>query len=167
MQCIRSHSTVLHSSPALLSACRPKYFFGFYFWLDVLSTLSLLFDLPQVLKLLTPVGAGQTTGTGGTLAAAGTTAYAAAKVGQILRLVRLARMLSIDGAAQQDKASPRANSGGRQSGTGGDGSSRRLGGKLVDLTTRRVVSGVWCISLPCERVGAFASGAAQKATCRG
>jgi class 3 adenylate cyclase len=147
VQCIRSHSTVLHSSPALLSACRPKYFFGFYFWLDVLSTLSLLFDLPQVLKLLTPVGAGQTTGTGGTLAAAGTTAYAAAKVGQILRLVRLARMLSIDGAAPQDKASPRANSSGRQSGTGGDGSSSRLGGKLVDLTTRRVVIGVWCILL--------------------
>ena len=140
---LRTHPIVL------LSLAWPKYFLGFYFWLDMLSTLSLLFDLPQVLLLLTPVGAGKTTGTGGTLAAAGSTAYAAAKVGQILRLVRLARMLASGlRDARAGKAPLRSGSRFSGSGVGTDGGANsRLGSKLGDLTTRRVIIGVWCILL--------------------
>ena len=131
----------------LLSLAWPKYFLGFYFWLDMLSTLSLLFDLPQILLLLTPVGAGKTTGTGGTLAAAGSTAYAAAKVGQILRLVRLARMLA-SGVRDATAGKASSRSGSRFGGNGKDGGANsRLGSKLGDLTTRRVIIGVWCILL--------------------
>jgi class 3 adenylate cyclase len=143
------HLPPLHTPAVILSLAWPKYFLGFYFWLDILSTLSLLFDLPQVLLLLTPVGAGQTTGTGGTLAAAGRTAYAAAKVGQILRLVRLARMLASGlRDARAGKAPLRSGSRFSGSGVGSDkGANSRLGSKLGDLTTRRVIIGVWCILL--------------------
>ena len=64
----------------------------------MLSTLSLFFNIPQIYALLSPVGAGQTTGAGGTLTIVGSTANAAAKTGQILRLVRLVRATRAVGA---------------------------------------------------------------------
>ena len=148
------------SRAVLLSISRPKYFLGFYFWLDVLSTLSLLFDLPVVLALLTPVGAGATSGTGGTLASAGSTANAAAKTGQILRLLRLARVVAATRAFEQRRlarsAAVLASSPSRKAGLLASSTMRRnseghrasrLGHKLSDLTTRRVIIGVWCILL--------------------
>ncbi len=123
----------------------------------MLSTLSLLFDLPVVLKLLTPVGAGETSGTGGTLASIGSTANAAAKAGQILRLVRLARVVSSVKRLEERRTarapsslSRSATRRGLMAGTSRHGAGEhhsRLGHKLSDLTTRRVIIGVWCILL--------------------
>lgn len=40
----------------LSSYAQPHYFLGFYFWLDVVSTVSLIFQLPAVIEALGGVG---------------------------------------------------------------------------------------------------------------
>jgi len=163
----------LTAPAALLSLCRRKYFLNFYFWLDVLSTLSLFFDVPAIYNLAVHnVSVGASPGTGGTLTILGSTVNAAAKAGQILRLVRLVRTsrafqatderppesLSVLGYVRRTASLFRSGSSassldarrrvaGTVVGAGGERSGTRLGVKLSDLTTRRVICGVWCILL--------------------
>ena len=127
----------------LTSLAKKGYFLGFYFWLDAIATLSLIFDIPAFLELLSPVGAGQTSGQGGTLARAGRSANAGSKLGRILRLVRVVRMMREMQVYERRLAAARRAS---ASGKGGAESARlvnprserntRLGEKLSDLTTR-------------------------------
>jgi hypothetical protein len=130
----------------LTSLAKKGYFGGFYFWLDVVATVSLLFDIPAVMTLLTPVGAGQTSGQGGTLARAGRSANAGSKMGRILRLVRVIRMMRlIHRYEQRVKAARRASAAAKAAGTTHVAArivhprlerNTRVGEKLSDLTTR-------------------------------
>jgi hypothetical protein len=127
----------------LTSLAKRGYFLGFYFWLDAIATLSLLFDIPAVMNLLTPVGAGQTNGQGGTLARAGRSAKAGSKMGRILRLVSVIRVMrQIQLYESRLKAARRSSAA-----SGGSAEAARLvhprnerntrvGEKLSDLTTR-------------------------------
>ena len=131
----------------LFSIVKRGYFFGFYFWRDVIATLSLLFDIPAFVALLAPVGAGQTSGQGGTMARAGRSANAGSKMGRILRLVRVIQLLRrIYKYEQRVRDARRASALG-----GGDADAMlrkldhprnarviRVGAKLSDLTTRCV-----------------------------
>lgn len=74
----------------LNSLSKPKFFLGFYFWLDLVSTLSLLGDIPEFMELVT--GEPQD-GSGGvnestTLARAGRTSRAGTRAGRIARVRR-------------------------------------------------------------------------------
>jgi hypothetical protein len=126
----------------LTSLAKRGYFLGFYFWLDAIATLSLLFDIPAVMALLTPVGAGQTNGQGGTLARAGRSAKAGSKMGRILRLVSVIRVMrQIQLYESRLKAARRASAaGGAASGEKlvhpRNERNTRVGEKLSDLTTR-------------------------------
>lgn len=70
------------------TAAKPGYALGFYFWLDFVSTLSLLGDIPQFIQAVT----GQEAGTSGgvddstTLARAGRTSRAGTRAGRIARV---------------------------------------------------------------------------------
>ena len=172
---IRSILTCCRVGTALLSLARARYFLNFYFWLDVLSTLSLFFDIPAIYDLaIHSASSGSSTGSGGTLTVLGSTINAAAKAGQILRLVRVARTsrafaspaMGSEGGARRAgligyvasvathvmrTASLHIGSGSAAGApdarAGGGERVSRLGVKLSDLTTRRVICGVWCILL--------------------
>jgi hypothetical protein len=143
----------------LTSLAKKGYFGGFYFWLDFIATVSLLFDIPAVMTLLTPVGAGQTSGQGGTLARAGRSANAGSKMGRILRLVRVIRMMRlIHRYEQRVKAARRASAAAKAAGTTLVAPrivhprlerNTRVGEKLSDLTTR---CGAW--HAHCDALGA-------------
>jgi hypothetical protein len=129
----------------LFSAVKHGYFLGFYFWLDVIATLSLLFDIPAFVSLLTPVGAGQTSGQGGTMARAGRSANAGSKMGRILRLVRVIQLLRrIYKYEQRLRDARRASALGsadadmmlRKLDHPRNARVTRVGAKLSDLTTR-------------------------------
>ena len=133
----------------LFSIVKRGYFCGFYFWLDVIATLSLLFDIPAFVSLLAPVGAGQTSGQGGTMARAGRSANAGSKMGRILRLVRVIQLLRrIYKYEQRVREARRVST---QSGVDVDALRKldhprnarviRVGAKLSDLTTRCVARG--------------------------
>ena len=72
----------------LNSISKPKFFLGFYFWLDMVSTLSLLGDIPEFMELVTGEeqdgndGVNEST----TLARAGRTSRAGTRAGRIARV---------------------------------------------------------------------------------
>ena len=123
------------------SVCKEKYFLGFYFFLDFVATFSLLFDIPEVMEALFGGGGSQ----GGaadstTLARAGRTSRVGTRAGRVVRLVRLVRILKLYKQYQL-----------RKSGTNDqmnlteeeeELAESRVGQKLSDLTTRRVIIGV-------------------------
>ncbi len=144
----RARMTHTPSPAVLTSLCKRGYFLGFYFWLDAIATLSLLFDIPAFVALFTSLGAGQTSGQGGTLARAGRSANAGSKLGRILRLVRVVRMMrDVQVYERKLAAARRASAAGK-----GDAAAlarlvhprnernTRLGEKLSDLTTRCVTT---------------------------
>ena len=131
----------------LFSIVKRGYFCGFYFWLDVIATLSLFFDIPAFVALFNPVGAGQTSGQGGTLARAGRSANAGSKMGRILRLVRVIQLLRRIYKYEQRMREARRLS--QQGNSDAYSTMRKLehprnarvtrvGAKLSDLTTRCV-----------------------------
>eukprot|EP00210_Caulerpa_lentillifera_P001909 g1836.t1 len=129
----------------LNSAAKPKYFLGFYFWLDLVSTLSLLGDIPEFVELVTgesqnePGSVGDST----TLARAGRTSRAGTRAGRIARVIRLVRLIRLMKLYRQyesnkDKASDVGDNTDEQV----DLAESRVGQRLSDLTTRRVIIGV-------------------------
>ena len=123
------------------SVCKEHYFLGFYFFLDFVATFSLLFDIPQVMEALFGGGGGQ----GGaadstTLARAGRTSRVGTRAGRVVRLVRLVRILKLykqyllrkQGKVQEMNLTTEEE----------ELAESRVGQKLSDLTTRRVIVGV-------------------------
>jgi len=80
------------------SLAKKDYFNGFYFWLDLISTLSLLLDIGYVTNPLFGTG-GSSTGSGAAsaaqLARAGRASRVGTKAGRIVRIVRLIRLVKL------------------------------------------------------------------------
>ena len=158
----------------LFSIVKRGYFCGFYFWLDVIATLSLFFDIPAFVALFNPVGAGQTSGQGGTLARAGRSANAGSKMGRILRLVRVIQLLRrIYKYEQRMREARRAS---QQGNSDAYSTMRKLehprntrvtrvGAKLSDLTTRCVGLLALLRLLRSAHSRAVAAGASSWACC--
>lgn len=67
---------------------KPKFFLGFYFFLDLIATLSLLGDIPMFIALLTgDNGSGKVLNGSTTLARAGRTSRAGARAGRVARVI--------------------------------------------------------------------------------
>ncbi len=81
----------------IASLAKEDYFFGFYFWLDLVATVSLLFDVGWIWEPLTGTqdfsagNAEQAT----SLARAGRGARVGTKAGRIVRFVRMIRLIRI------------------------------------------------------------------------
>ena len=105
---------------------------GFYFWLDLLSTLSLL---PDIGWIWNPIVGEETTAGGHTAAIKGAKgARAGTKAGRAVRIVRLVRMVRIvklyKMTAGDDSVDQDEDNGAEPS---------KVGKKLTELTTRRVI----------------------------
>lgn len=116
---------------------------GFYFWLDVIATGSLALDL---LPLLDTAGVSSSTLAGhqqnAQLARAARASRAGARAGRVARLARLVRLFACHPG--NFTTSPAATGGGFANGT--DGASR-VGRRLSETTTRRLIVGVLLLVL--------------------
>lgn len=78
----------------LSSMVKEGYFLGFYFWLDLIATGSLLFDVIWVVEVV--FGSDSTeAGDQAQLARAGRTTRAGTRAGRIVRLVRLVQLVKL------------------------------------------------------------------------
>jgi len=74
---------------------KPGYFLGFFFWLDIISTASLIFDIGWISNLI--FGTSGNAGAAGAakLARAGRASRVGTRAGRIVRVVRLIRLIRI------------------------------------------------------------------------
>lgn len=81
----------------LASVAQKDYFLGFYFWLDLVATVSLLTDIGWVYNELTGGGSISTSNasSASSLARAGRGARVGTRAGRIVRLVRLIRIVKL------------------------------------------------------------------------
>lgn len=153
----------------LASLAKKGYVNGFYFWLDVVATASLLMDVPPFMSAIGLSGCehdsygdyllqlnesedGETANgasrTEGAFARAGQASRAGTRAGRIVRVVRLVRVVKLYKAWQmkRDAAAKKKNDlllGDDDNVQAADGTQEtRVGQKLSDLTTRRVIIGV-------------------------
>lgn len=81
----------------LASIATPDYFFGFYFWLDLVATLSLLTDIAWIWDPI--VGTqdinSNVTETDGNVARAGKSARIGTRASRVARIIRLIRLIRI------------------------------------------------------------------------
>lgn len=81
----------------LASIATPDYFFGFYFWLDLIATLSLLTDIAWIWDPI--VGTedidSNVTETDGNVARAGKSARIGTRASRVARIIRLIRLIRI------------------------------------------------------------------------
>lgn len=75
----------------LASICKENYFMTFFFWLDVVSTLSMLTDIMWVWEAMT---GGGSSGQGGNAAQLAKTSRAG-RVTRVIRVIRLIRLIRI------------------------------------------------------------------------
>ncbi len=92
----------------LQSICKSDYFLGFFFWLDLISSLSLIFDIGYLSDMIFQLGASDGT-KGLQLARAGRTGRVGTRAARIVRIVRLVKLYKhtkkmIDKKAAQIKA---------------------------------------------------------------
>ena len=122
---------------------REEYRWGFYFWLDVLSTASMIPDT----NLLTAVlySDGDSSAAGGETAStmkAGKTSRAGAKAGRVVKIVRLIRfvrifkILKMRKQAEDDEAT---TDDGKNLEAKLEEEPSKVGKKLTELTVRRVI----------------------------
>ncbi|KAL4493547.1 hypothetical protein ABPG72_004040 [Tetrahymena utriculariae] len=76
---------------------REGYTFSFFFWLDILSTVSMILDINMLTNLIFNSGSGQIGG----VQKAGQASRVGSKAGRVVRLVRLIRIVKLYKAAQQ------------------------------------------------------------------
>jgi len=143
---------------ALSCIGKEDYFLGFFFWLDLISTLTLLLDITFVLPLLTRLFSGEEDNAGGeaSSARAGRSAKIGAKAGRVVRVLRLVRILKLYKAYYEAKMKKKREEERLARGTPGDEddwadedddnvedqdnvSESRVGKKLSETTTRRVI----------------------------
>ena len=116
------------------------YFLGFYFWLDFVATASMIFDIPQVFDAITAsMGDDSDAASHTTVLKAGRASRAGTKAGRIARLVRLIRILKL---YKQYVARKEELAKGKNPVEEEEENESRVGQKLSDLTTRRVIIGV-------------------------
>jgi len=82
---------------------KPDYFMGFFFWLDLLSTVSLILDISIVSKWLTDTLSGGDDGEAGSTMRSGRSSRLGARLGRILRVLRLIRILKLYKAYYENK----------------------------------------------------------------
>ena len=87
----------------MILSCIAKegYIFGFFFWLDLISTASLIFDIQWITDILFGTGGGQNAQSATSLARASRASRIATRTGRIVRIVRLIRLVKLYKHAQQ------------------------------------------------------------------
>lgn len=130
---------------------RVASFGSFYFWLDLVATLSLIFEIPWLLELIgLDVGSA---GGAGKSARAGRASRAGARAGRIVRIVRMVRLVRLVklykywGSAQKTARDRSGNEDDENAddddeGIGSLPPESRVGAAMSDITTRRVIVGV-------------------------
>ncbi|OMJ87200.1 hypothetical protein SteCoe_11124 [Stentor coeruleus] len=82
---------------ALASLCKKDYWLGFFFWLDLISTISLITDIGWVWDEMT--GGGSSTGSSASkasqVARAGRASRAGTRAARIIRIIRVIRLIRI------------------------------------------------------------------------
>ena len=129
----------------LVATCIAKpvdNFLGFYFWLDFVATASMVFDIPQVFDAITAsMGSSDSDAARSTtVLKAGRASRAGTKAGRIARLVRLIRILKL--YKQYIARKEELRKGNQVIEEDEEENQSRVGQKLSDLTTRRVIIGV-------------------------
>jgi Ion transport protein len=76
---------------AIASACREVYFLTFFFWLDIISTISMLPDIGWLWDVVTGQGGSPQTGNAAQLVKTSR----AGRVTRIIRVIRLIRLIRI------------------------------------------------------------------------
>ena len=109
----------------------PFYLWGFYFWIDLVSTLSILMEIPMVMDPLTGEMGGAS-GSSAEMAKAGKAGRVGTKASKVIRIVRLVRMVRVvklykmhngaDDAMQDTSLEPSS-----------------VGKKLTEITTQRLI----------------------------
>jgi hypothetical protein len=137
----------------MASIAQKDYFLGFYFWLDTVSTLSLLTDIGWLMDSV--LGGGSVSAanasSASSLARAGRAARIGTRAGRIVRLIRLIRIIKLYKNARKamDKQNKNKNDEdisaeelaqiqGKNDPTKNLQESK-VGQKLSDLTTRKVI----------------------------
>ena len=123
----------------LQSLSKDGYFLGFYFYLDVIATVSMLFDIPTVMEGLTTLmggGGGGDVSDSTTMLKAARASRAGTRAGRIVRLVRLIRILKLYKQISQQQEE------GEEEEEEEENPESKVGSKLSDLTTRKVIIGV-------------------------
>ena len=118
------------------------YFLGFYFWLDFVATASMVFDIPQVMDAITESMGGEgDAAQSTTVLKAGRASRAGTKAGRIARLVRLIRILKLykQYIARKEEMEKKGSVSNMEDEVENES---RVGQRLSDLTTRRVIIGV-------------------------
>eukprot|EP00744_Colponema_vietnamica_P002709 GILI01004220.1.p1 GENE.GILI01004220.1~~GILI01004220.1.p1 ORF type:complete len:852 (+),score=253.70 GILI01004220.1:189-2744(+) len=123
------------------SISRPGYFMSFFFWLDVLSTVSLIPDIGWIWDSI--VNSSSANGVSGAAAIAktGRASRAASRASRIIRIVRLIRLIKVYKQAQAHLNTDEVKNNqvvDLQSRVK-IGPESRVGKKLSELTTQRVV----------------------------
>ena len=77
------------------SICRKDYFNGFFFWLDLVSTVSLLLDIGWVTDSLFNGSINSGATSAASLARAGRASRVGTKAGRIVRIIRLIRLVKL------------------------------------------------------------------------
>ncbi len=84
----------------LSSISKLNYFNGFFFWLDFISTLSLLLDIGWFTNAIFGTGGGNSAASAAALARAGRASRVGTRAGRIVRIVRLIRLIKMYKLAQ-------------------------------------------------------------------
>jgi len=80
----------------LLSIAKPGYFCHFFFWLDFISTVSLIFDVGWISEAIFDTDSGAAGVAGASqLARAGRASRVGTRAGRIVRIIRLVRLIRI------------------------------------------------------------------------
>ncbi|KAK9817269.1 hypothetical protein WJX72_012075 [[Myrmecia] bisecta] len=129
------------------SIARPRFFLHFYFLIDLVATLSILLDIPHIAQAIN--GNTIPEGLNSSALARGTTNSVGTRVRQITRVTRILRLMRLVSLWQQFQLNQEARAMEMRAGLAPskDRASRnaqrsRVGQKLSDLTTRRVIIGV-------------------------
>jgi len=107
----------------------PKYFLSFYFWVDLISTLSMLADVTFILNPMTEALGGETSGAD--IAKTGR----ASRVIKIIRIIRLIRLLRVLKLYKQVKSSQKIKNQKIQEQREQKRLARKKGSSLGTLTT--------------------------------
>jgi len=141
----------------LSSIGKDDYFLGFFFWLDLISTLTLVLDLTFVAEIMMGTG-GSEDGSEGSELRGGKTAKIGAKAGRVVRVLRLVRILKLykayyDAQIRKKRREERLKNGLQEQDAFGEWDDEdldedtkpqkinesRVGKKLSEMTTRRVI----------------------------
>lgn len=116
------------------SVASPEYVFSFYFWLDIISTASIIPDIGWLFDELLQDDAGQDAAEGLTHAKTSRSGAKAARFVRVVRLVRMVRVIKLYKMAQKNE--------GESEGEDLDisiGGGSKVGKQLTEQTTRKVV----------------------------